>query len=331
MNHYQGYGHPQGMLAGVMPGSIYQDLGSMATYWYDGSMWHQGAASSTSPFGWNPMTGGLGGGLPTGHGVFSSMSAVHSQHLMAQAQMGLLSAVPHPPPMPQFKRDPRVPDTMGWREWVWNSAEECLQSPVQLTLWREAHLKAETWDKKDVIRGVAGIHALLVPKHWKVMHELGMSPASGGPPHGFSVVGIVERYGKFVLGTEGWRAQQVVIRELVAPSTEIGLKMEQRYPDVIIHYMDEEGDESCTSEKLLKLVKGSRSLLSLLPSPAPSPQPPLSPSPNLLSPPSSPPASQTGFQRDTDRVLQRLGWARIAVCVFGGLWVLLMLARFFVH
>jgi hypothetical protein len=52
------------------------------------------------------------------------------------------------------------------------------------------------------------------------------------------VVGVVERFGKYVLGTEGWRAEIVVIRKLRAPNTEIGLELEQAYPDVEVYYED---------------------------------------------------------------------------------------------
>jgi hypothetical protein len=51
----------------------------------------------------------------------------------------------------------------------------------------------------------------------------------------FTVTGIVERFGRYVLGSEGWRAEWVVIRELQAPSVEIMLALMQRYPDVRVH------------------------------------------------------------------------------------------------
>ncbi len=108
-----------------------------------------------------------------------------------------------------------------------------------------------------------------MPKHWKVVSELGSNDNC-------RVCGIVERFGRYVLGTEGWRAEQVVIRELMAPSTEIGLKLEQSYPDVIVHYPDQtnEGEFKWTSEKSSELERGSRSLL---PSSQPAPSPPADP------------------------------------------------------
>jgi hypothetical protein len=52
------------------------------------------------------------------------------------------------------------------------------------------------------------------------------------------IVGVVERFGKYVLGTEGWRAEIVVIRKLRAPNTKIGLKLEKAYPKVEVFYED---------------------------------------------------------------------------------------------
>jgi hypothetical protein len=168
-----------------------------------------------------------------------------------------------------MKPDPKVPDTLGWREWLFQPAQRLLMSPIQLTAWPTAQLTAETWTDEGGVRGTVGIHAHLVPKHWKVVSELGSNDEH-------RVSGIVERFGRYVLGTEGWRAEQVVIRELMAPSTEIGLKLEQSYPDVIVHYPDQtdEGEFKWTSEKSSELERGSRSLL---PSSQPAPPPPPDP------------------------------------------------------
>lgn len=199
-----------------------------------------------------------------------------------------------------MRPDPKLPDTLGFREWRWQADDKVLQSPVQGTLWETECLSAEVWDEGEAIRGVAGIHALLVPRHWKILCELGFGPFPASP---VTVRGIVERYGKYVLGTEGWRAEQVVIRELLAPSTDIGLDLEQRYPNVIVHYPDqlEDGDQSCTLEKLSKLVKGSRSPLPQLPraSSPPSPPPPQTAAiPNPPWFPLPPPESQKRFLPD---------------------------------
>ncbi len=227
------------------------------------------------------------------------MLAHATAHQNLLMQQGL---IPSPPKM--IRPDPTQPDTLGWREWVWDADHKCLKSPQQETLWESDHLAARHWSNEDAVRGVAGIHAMLVPRHWKILNEFGASPY-GSPPSGTVVTGIVERFGKYVLGTEGWRAEQVIIRELLAPSTEIGLELEQRYPDVIIHYSDQEGDQSCTLERSSKSGKGSRPLLPNLPaSPvlhSPSSQPsPISirtvmslPSPSVSLPTLSPPSAKT--------------------------------------
>lgn len=56
------------------------------------------------------------------------------------------------------------------------------------------------------------------------------------PPPAIYISGIVERYGKYVLGKEGWRAEIVHIRKLLAPNTEIGLALERAYPDIEVIY-----------------------------------------------------------------------------------------------
>jgi hypothetical protein len=54
------------------------------------------------------------------------------------------------------------------------------------------------------------------------------------------VHGIVERFGRYVLGTEGWRAEWVIIRELMAPDTNTALALMQRYPEAKIHVREQE-------------------------------------------------------------------------------------------
>jgi hypothetical protein len=52
--------------------------------------------------------------------------------------------------------------------------------------------------------------------------------------------GIVERFGRYVLGTVGWQAEWVAIREQMAPGTETALKLMRRYPEVRIHVREQE-------------------------------------------------------------------------------------------
>lgn len=141
--------------------------------------------------------------------------------------------------------DTAAPTTLGWRAWVWDDAERCLRSPHRGTPWIGPDLHVEHWDECEVLRGAAGIHARLMPRDW-LRAAWTDSGISEGPSciHGL-VTGIVERYGRYVLGTTGWRAEHVVIRELCAPDVGIMLTLMQVYPEVKVHlspYAECKGD-----------------------------------------------------------------------------------------
>ncbi len=51
---------------------------------------------------------------------------------------------------------------------------------------------------------------------------------------------IVERFGRFVLGEDGWRAEWVVIKEVLVQSKEIGDRLRAFYPDLVIHVEEPE-------------------------------------------------------------------------------------------
>jgi hypothetical protein len=123
---------------------------------------------------------------------------------------------------------PDAPDTLGWRGWYWNGS--WLISPMQGTEWHVSTLRAEVWADNLAVQGVAGIHAMRVPTDWRRARSFGDC----------KVHGIVERFGRFVLGTEGWRAEWVVIRELMAPDTETALALMRKYPDVRVHVKEQE-------------------------------------------------------------------------------------------
>jgi hypothetical protein len=145
--------------------------------------------------------------------------------------------------------DPTAPDTLGWRVWWWDAVRQRLVSPTQGTVWETAELRVPHWDHGDVARGVAGIHAARMPRDWRradiaYHHELGCYARYHDELDDFvesrkqTIVGVVERFGKYVLGTEGWRAEIAVIRNLRAPNMEIGLELEKAYPDVEVYYED---------------------------------------------------------------------------------------------
>lgn len=144
---------------------------------------------------------------------------------------------------PRHRPSPDYPNTMGWRAWRWNMAAGVLTSPVQGTPWTGHELRCTDWDETEVVRGAAGIHAHLVPEHWDRLRSNSVSNnglAWIGPSSEplISIQGIVERFGKYALGTEGWRAEWVMIRKLAAPTQAIGLALEKAFPEVEIVYGD---------------------------------------------------------------------------------------------
>lgn len=135
--------------------------------------------------------------------------------------------------------DRSAPSSLGWRSWIWDEHTHALLSPTQKTPWLDPELRCEMWDTSEAIRGVAGIHAHLVPQDWELVASeyagarwvTGSVQSAGAAP---LVTGVVERFGRYVLGTEGWRAEWVVIRKLRAPTAEIADALARIYPDVEI-------------------------------------------------------------------------------------------------
>jgi hypothetical protein len=179
--------------------------------------------------------------------ILSQLQSAQQSQLYAlyaqQAQRNMWGSVGLPEP-PKFTPSDLYPNTLGWRTWVWDMTANELRSPVQGTTWNGTELRCEGWDETDVVRGVAGIHAHLVPDDW---HKLVTPGApyqgrayaefrSGGFRACVAVQGLVERFGRFVLGREGWRAEWVQIRRLAAPTDEIGLALEAAFPEVEIVY-----------------------------------------------------------------------------------------------
>jgi hypothetical protein len=60
----------------------------------------------------------------------------------------------------------------------------------------------ERWSDTDAVRGEAGIHARRMPCDWRAVDPRAMPEIGSCDVHG-----IVERFGRYVLGTEGWRAR----------------------------------------------------------------------------------------------------------------------------
>lgn len=163
---------------------------------------------------------------------------------VSQLQRGLLKISEALPKLP----DPSFPKTMGWRAWLWHKRTKYLYSPQQRTLWAEAELRVDKFDNSKTQDGVPGIHAQIVPVGWRTLkNDYAVCPPDREVAHliprtqnpWVPVVGIAERFGKFVQGEKGWRAEWVFIRKLVAPTPDIGLELERAYPTVEILYNDE--------------------------------------------------------------------------------------------
>lgn len=126
-----------------------------------------------------------------------------------------------------------APSTLGWRAWNWDAVARVLRSPHRGTPWPTAACQASAWSDEDALRGRAGIHARRMPRDWRrAIWKPSDTQQEGPAPHPGLVCGIVERYGRAIVGPLGWRAEHVVIRGLVAPSIEMVLALMERYPDV---------------------------------------------------------------------------------------------------
>lgn len=123
---------------------------------------------------------------------------------------------------PSYKR----PDTLGWRTFDWHPNKRCMQSGVQGTLWLDPEMRTEDWSESSAVRGTSGIHACRLPKgDWRKANKPGDMPQ--GP-----ILGLVERFGKFVLGSEGWRAEWVLVKELLCADAALARQVKAAYPDI---------------------------------------------------------------------------------------------------
>lgn len=123
---------------------------------------------------------------------------------------------------PSFSRS----DTLGWRTWDWNQSKRCLTSPSQGTLWPDPELRVENWSTDAAVRGKAGIHACRLPRgDWRRAGRPSDMP-------GGTIIGLLERFGRFVLGSEGWRAEWVIIKELVCADEALARQVKAAYPDI---------------------------------------------------------------------------------------------------
>jgi hypothetical protein len=202
------------------------------------------------------MSGGAPrGGIPFGPGSLSAQINQRMQFSATRAQ-SLTSAVvavmgrggggrattlivddPRPPLAPEAMADPLQPDTLGWRAWYWDHVNHVLISPMQRTEWPTSELRCEEWSDRGSLRGNVGIHARRMPVDWRKAGWPDFGPGEGPCDNPWLITGVVERFGRYVLGTVGWRAEWVMIRALmIARTGDAGTRLviERRYPEVPI-------------------------------------------------------------------------------------------------
>ena len=149
-----------------------------------------------------------------------------------------------------FFPDPTVPNTLGWRSWFMDPLTGILRSPHMGTPWPDAECRCTDWPegRDNVVRSHAGIHAYLVPHFWRdaptdhfenctVDNDWSSDIDEIEIP---LIHGLIERYGKYVLGTDGWRAEWAVIRALHAPTAVVAMVLKHVYPDVEVTYTGQE-------------------------------------------------------------------------------------------
>lgn len=132
--------------------------------------------------------------------------------------------------------DPAAPNTLGWRCWTWDAKLRCLVSPHRATPWHSETLTAADYSDCDACRGVSGIHARLLPRDWRLAGWVESGNQEGWPERldQPTITGIVERFGRAVIGQTGWRSEQAVIRELLAPTPELLADLQAAYPGAIV-------------------------------------------------------------------------------------------------
>ena len=98
-----------------------------------------------------------------------------------------------------------------------------LSSPAQGTIWTGPVLSAPEWSDSSVIRGVCGVHAC-----WPA--STGALPEGHDAPRANSLAEVIG-WGRSVQGTEGWRAEHVMLVRVQVPP-ELVAAVRARYPEI---------------------------------------------------------------------------------------------------
>src|SRR5579875_912645 len=112
---------------------------------------------------------------------------------------------------------------LGLKGWIWDPSANVLRSPFRRTLWPTAALQAHSWSDAAAVEGETGIHAYHLPRDWR---------RAWWQAEPWLVLGLVERFGRAVVGPTGWRAEHVVIRALIVPTPAWLSPLQLRYPGI---------------------------------------------------------------------------------------------------
>jgi hypothetical protein len=104
---------------------------------------------------------------------------------------------------------------VGWRYWRVSSAlPDLLISPFRQTRWDGPVLTAHTWSTHDAVQGLAGIHATHTQKQARRFAALERGYRGSYTYTTTVAIGRVRAYGRYVVGTNGWRAERVIVDKL---------------------------------------------------------------------------------------------------------------------
>jgi hypothetical protein len=149
-------------------------------------------------------------------------------------------------------RDPMDGSLLGVRIFKLSPSLK-LQSPNQGTIWESNVLQiADEWQETEIVRGAAGIHAAWPPRSLMVAPLIDTVK-----PDAVSLFSCVRGYGRYVAGTEGWRAEKVIVDRVFLPESirsrwRMMKRLEKLYPEISFE------EQPWTLERSLKLARSSR-------------------------------------------------------------------------
>jgi branched-subunit amino acid transport protein len=148
-----------------------------------------------------------------------------------QYENAIFSSSQNTPPGKARDSKDYMDSVYGFRIWSLDMNLGLLRSPHRNTVWEGPDMVCEDWEESEVVRGVSGVHAYLCPTDWKIQAK---NRPGSIYDNSIMIAGVVERYGRYVLGEDGWRSEWAIIRKLYAPNKVIAEALRKSYPEVEI-------------------------------------------------------------------------------------------------